>query len=155
MEQKHTLVRAFLGHWPITKVDLHLDHVLEHVLFSRLRKAKTPLCSPLTQSWPLLRCWMPGGGGILSPCLHTRLTLSSSRAWKMVLLNVMLSPALHPTPARSELDPPDSTPDIPGTITTIPHVQPAPIWPNFIIKRKVYRTSVVSWATRPLLPPPP
>ena len=29
-------IRAFLGHWPITEVDLHLDHVLEHVLFSHL-----------------------------------------------------------------------------------------------------------------------
>ena len=42
VEQKRTLVAtAFLGHWPITKVDLHSDHVSEHVLFSRLREAKT------------------------------------------------------------------------------------------------------------------
>ncbi len=43
VQQKRTLKRAFLGPWPITEVDLLLDHVLEHVLFSRLREAKTPL----------------------------------------------------------------------------------------------------------------
>ncbi len=44
VEQKRTLVRVFLGHWPITEVDLHFDHVLEHVLFSHLREAQTPHC---------------------------------------------------------------------------------------------------------------
>ena len=45
VEQKRALKRAFLGaHCPITEVDLHLDHVLEHILFSRLREAKTPDC---------------------------------------------------------------------------------------------------------------
>ncbi len=42
VEQKRILVRAFQGHQPITEVDLHLDHVLEHAFFSRLREAKTP-----------------------------------------------------------------------------------------------------------------
>ncbi len=42
VEQKRRLLRAFLGHWSITEADLHLDHVSEHVLFSRLREAKTP-----------------------------------------------------------------------------------------------------------------
>ena len=37
-----SLVRAFQGHQPITELDLHLDHVLEHVFFSCLRAAKTP-----------------------------------------------------------------------------------------------------------------
>ena len=37
-----TLIRAFQCHQPITEVDLHLDHVLEHIFFSRLRTAKTP-----------------------------------------------------------------------------------------------------------------
>ena len=41
VEQKLALVHAFLGHWPITEVDLQLDHILEKVLFSRLRVAKT------------------------------------------------------------------------------------------------------------------
>ena len=40
-------MHAFQGHEPITEVDLHLDHVLEHVFFSRLRKAKTPQFSLL------------------------------------------------------------------------------------------------------------
>ncbi len=31
VEQKHALLRAFLGHWPITEVDLHRDHVLKYV----------------------------------------------------------------------------------------------------------------------------
>ena len=39
---KLKLWRVFQGHQPITEADLHLDHVLEHVLFSRLRTAKTP-----------------------------------------------------------------------------------------------------------------
>ena len=35
-----------MGHWPITEVDLHLDYVFEHVLFSRLREAKILLFGP-------------------------------------------------------------------------------------------------------------
>ena len=29
VEQKRTLARGFLGYWPITEVDLHLDHVFD------------------------------------------------------------------------------------------------------------------------------
>ncbi len=39
-----TLVRAFQCHQPITEADLHLDHVLGHVFFSRLCTAETPSC---------------------------------------------------------------------------------------------------------------
>ncbi len=44
------------GHWPITKLDLHLDHVVEHVIFSHLREAKTPYWnkqSATRQNWNL------------------------------------------------------------------------------------------------------
>ena len=45
VEQKRTLGCTFQDRWPITEVDLHLDHVSEHVLFSRLREAKTNFVS--------------------------------------------------------------------------------------------------------------
>ena len=38
----HLYTCAFQCHQPITEADLHLDHVPEHVLFSRLSTAKTP-----------------------------------------------------------------------------------------------------------------
>ena len=65
VEQKLTLIRAFVGHWPITKVDLYLNHVKEHVDLSRLWTAKTPLFLQLWRGrWRsrlvrLIQSWFP------------------------------------------------------------------------------------------------
>ena len=37
----HTLLRAFQGHWPITEVDLHSDHVLVHFFAVDVLSAET------------------------------------------------------------------------------------------------------------------
>ena len=76
--KKRTLVRIFQGHWPITEVDLHLDHVLEHVIFLRLREAKTAGC----RIWDFLKRRIGLLGGLGQ-------TLNSPGFWLFCILQCL------------------------------------------------------------------